>query len=173
MESLKITTAALKQIIEWSSSRYNEMKKQDVINDIIFRVEKGEDCKVEYRSGCYSERAHQTEGCKWTGGNYTLEICNGRALLTNSVSDVISVNIFCYELHRSTAQWIFFRPAKSIFHLCDKFGIPRGEFEVIDQDLSCFHVMYQGKVRFIDKRDCVITKYPTNHQHLHNKDHIR
>ena len=173
MEPLKITIAALKQIIAWSSSRYNELKKQDVINDIIFRVEKGEDCKIEYRSGCYSERAHQYGGSKWTGGNYTLEICKGRALLSNSVSDVISDNICCYELHRSTAQWIFYRPATLVFHLCERYGIPRGEFEVIDQDLSCFHVMFEGKVRFIDKQDCTITKYPADRQQMRSRDYIR
>ena len=173
MESLKITLSALKQIIEWSSSRYNEMKKKDVINDIIFRVEKGCDCKIEYRSGCYSEKAHQYGGSKWTGGNYTLEICKGRALLTNSVSDSIPETCFCYELHRSTTHWKFYQPALVILHLCEKYGVPQGEFEVIDQDISCFHVMFEGMVRFIEKRDCAITKIPIVRHQPRSNDYIR
>ena len=161
MEAIKANKAALNKLISWSSSRYNESKKSDVIADIIFRVEKGEDCTVEYRSGVYSEGAHTGRyKSKWTGGAYTLEIKNGLATIRNEVSDVVVPDKEILRLEKP-ARNTYFIPAKTIYHDVEKYGIPIGAFQVLDQDLHSFHVLFEGAVRHLPKSDCTAVERDT------------
>lgn len=154
--TIKANKTTLNNLIGWSSSRYNEMKKKQVIEDIIFRVEKGEDCMVEYRSGVYSEGAHQGKfKCMWTGGSYTLEIKNGSATLKNSVSDWIPENFKIVKFEKPSELKLF-KPAKRIKLLIEKHGVPIGIFEVIDQDVNSFHVKYCDSIRHLAKNECDI-----------------
>lgn len=150
---MKITKSALSKLIQWSTSRYNAQKKGYVIADIIFRVEKGEDCKVEYRSGCYSERAHQWGNVLWTGGEYTLEIKEGVATLFNYTSDVRPSQEIAVVLEKPEKNKYYIN-ATRIYHQIDKWGIPIGCFDVIDQNLATYSVIHDGVIRFIDKKDC-------------------
>lgn len=161
MESIKATKADLNKLISWSSSKYNERKKSDVIADIIFRVEKGEDCTVEYRAGVYSEGAHTGQyKSKWTGGAYTLEIKNGLATIRNEVSDVGVLHKEILQLEKPV-QNIYYIPAKIIYHGIEKYGVPTGTFQVFDQDLNSFHVFFEGDVRYLPKSDCTVMKCST------------
>jgi hypothetical protein len=156
MEAIKANKAALNKLISWSSSRYNESKKSDVIADIIFRVEKGEDCTVEYRAGVYSEGAHTGRyKSKWTGGAYTLEIKNGLATIRNEVSDVVVPNKEVLQLEKPVRN-TYFIPAKTINHDVEKYGVPVGVFQVLNQDLHSFHVLFEGVVRHLAKSDCTV-----------------
>lgn len=152
---MKTTKSALSQLIQWSSSRYNEQKKGDVIADIIFRVEKGEDCKVEYRSGCYSERAHQRGNVLWTGGSYSLEIKDGVAKLYNYTSDVRPTQELAVKLEKPKKNR-FFVTVKKIHHKIDKCGIPKGYFNVLDQNVANYSVAHNGVNRMIDKKHCEV-----------------
>jgi|GEM_PF-5629924 len=94
MEIIKCNKSVIGKMIAWSSSRYNEWKKADVVTDIIFRVEHGEDCSVEYSSGCYSAGAHgygrnkaAYKKIKWTGGTYQLVIKDSTAILRDIYSN--------------------------------------------------------------------------------------
>lgn len=76
MKKITATKKELNKIIRWSSSRYNELKKKDVVNQIIFAIEIGEDTKRTFGTGSYSERGHLG------GWDYILEIKQGIATLT-------------------------------------------------------------------------------------------
>jgi len=156
IDTIEANKTTLSKLIWWSSSRYNEMKKKQVLEDIIFRVEKGEDCIVEYRSGVYSEGAHHGKfKCMWTGGSYTLEIQNESAVLKNFVSDCIPENVKIVKLEKPSVFKLF-KPAKKIMHMVEKYGVPTGIFEVIDQDVKSYHVISNDSIRHLDKNDCKI-----------------
>lgn len=153
---VKANKSSLGKLIHWSSSRYNEKTKPEVIADIIFRVEKGEDCCVEYLSGVYSEGAHMGHfKSKWTGGDYTLEIKDGVATIKNGSSSVIPTTEEVFKLEKPKKN-TFYIPAKIIYHKIEKYGIPIGSFEVIDQDVFNFHIEYENSVRHISKLDCEV-----------------
>lgn len=154
--TIKANKKTLNSLIGWSSSKFNDMKKSQVIEDIIFRIEKGENCNVEYRSGVYSEGAHYGKfKCKWTGGSYTLEIKNGTAILLNSVYDWIPEKLEIVKFENPSDLKLF-KPAKRIKHLVEKYGVPIGIFEVIDQDVNSFHVKYCDSIRHLAKNECEI-----------------
>jgi len=157
------TKAFLNSLIAWSSSRYNEQKKAAVIADIIYRVEKGEDCKVEYRSGVYSEGAHTGRfKSLWTGGQYTLEIVNGMATLSNFVSDIKRNDETTIHLIKPVKNK-FYIPAETIRHNIEKYGVPIGVFDVVGQNLGSYFIEYEGVIRHLSKEDCtVIDKCTTN-----------
>jgi hypothetical protein len=75
-EKINLTKGNLKKIVQWSSSRYNEYKKAEVINIILNLIKKGEDFKGRFGTGSYAEGGHLR------GHGYTLEIKNGRNYLT-------------------------------------------------------------------------------------------
>lgn len=52
------TKTELNKLIEWSSSRYNNYKKADVINDIIKIIKNKEIVTKEYDTGSFSPRNH-------------------------------------------------------------------------------------------------------------------
>lgn len=141
MEILKCSKTSLGSLIHWSSSRFNERKKPEVVADIIYRVERGHDCMVEYRSGVYSEGAH-TGRCpsKWTGGKYTLLVENGRAFLSNAVSDIKRDSVETVEL---------LKPEKPIYFIPARMVIYKGEeYQVLDQTLFDFIVNKKTEVNF-------------------------
>lgn len=76
MKNIIATKKELNKVIRWSSSRYNELKKKDVVNQIIFLLEIGEETKRTFGTGSYSERGHLG------GWDYILEIKQGIATLT-------------------------------------------------------------------------------------------
>ncbi|KQY90929.1 hypothetical protein ASD24_24330 [Paenibacillus sp. Root52] len=75
MNNLVATRTNLNQIIKWSSSRYNSLKKREVVSQILFYIERGTDIVEIYETGTYTEK---TGGQGW---DYKLTISNGQALL--------------------------------------------------------------------------------------------
>jgi hypothetical protein len=61
------TKTELNKLIKWSSSRYNNYKKADVVNDILRVVDSGQDTEKEYTTGSYCEKG--TNGMR-SGSNY-------------------------------------------------------------------------------------------------------
>lgn len=61
------TKTELNKLIKWSSSRYNDYKKVDVINDILKIIDSGQDAEKEYTTGSYCEKG--TLGMR-SGSNY-------------------------------------------------------------------------------------------------------
>jgi len=149
MNRVKTNKSTLNKLIFWSSSRYNEWRKRDVIEDIIYRVERGDDCKVEYKSGVYSEGAHTGRyGCQWTGGNYILNISGSVA----SLSDNVAPDIILEKPSKNN----YYLPAYEIQHNIERYGVPVGLFQVIEQDRTCFHVLHEGILRYLPKKDCTV-----------------
>lgn len=166
---MECTKTELNKLISWSSSRYNDMKKADVIKDIIFRIEKGENCTAEYRSGCYSEAANNLKvDCKWTGGNYTLEIKDGINTLKNNVHDVRAVNPEEINIDKPVLNKYFTpahkikvtgNPVGTMYWYKYDFSVIGKEFDVIGQSIEAFLVKQQnGTESFIRKVDSVVTE---------------
>lgn len=53
-EKIKLTKTNLNKIVQWTSSRYNPMRKADVVTDIYKRAKAKEDCVKVYGAGRYS-----------------------------------------------------------------------------------------------------------------------
>lgn len=51
----KPTKEALKEILKWTSSRYNEYKKNEAINIILDAIENDEDIVEEFIAGTFTE----------------------------------------------------------------------------------------------------------------------
>jgi hypothetical protein len=165
---MECTNSELNKLISWSSSRYNDMKKADVIMDIVFRIEKGENCTVEYRSGCYSEAANNLKvDCKWTGGNYTLEIKDGINTLKNNVHDVRAVNPEEINIDKLVLNK-YFTPAQKIkvtgnpvgtrYWYINNADVIGKDFTVIGQNIDCFQIEYQGYHMYIRKADSLVVE---------------
>lgn len=75
MIQIKTTQNEINDIIQWSSSRYNRYKKKDVVNRIIFLMEKGEDVYERYQVGSYTSHG------SLNGWDYEFEIKNGSGTL--------------------------------------------------------------------------------------------
>jgi hypothetical protein len=75
MVKVNLTKTNLRRIIQWSSSRYNEYKKTEVIEEIIDKINKGKDTKKRYGTGSFAKSGHLA------GHGYTLQIKNGRNYL--------------------------------------------------------------------------------------------
>jgi len=71
----------LDKILKWSTSRFNEWKKSEVINNILEAINKGKDVKKTYGTGCYSSSG----SC--LGWKYVFEIKNGKSVLYREPSD--------------------------------------------------------------------------------------
>ena len=71
------TKTELNKLIKWSSSRYNDYKKVDVINDILKIIDSGQDAKKEYTTGSFCEKGtnKMTSGSNW-GISYILKTEN-------------------------------------------------------------------------------------------------
>ena len=159
MEKIKCTESALNKIITWSSSRYNAWKKSDVIKDIIFRVETGDDCVTEYSSGCYSERAHQGRfNCQWSGGEYTLEIKSGVACLYNyNFSDYRKPEKIDGISIEKPKKFKYYIPAKRIRYTPGKNSIIEpGEYDIKEQHRTFFVIEDERQTWHIDKKDCIV-----------------
>lgn len=99
IQEVKCNKSQLNKLITWSTSRFNEYRKSQVINTIIVNSTNLTDCCIEFRSGCYSERSHlYNTGCKFTSSNYTLFVEDGHAYLLNCVSDVRNDNLKIFEI---------------------------------------------------------------------------
>lgn len=73
---INLTKTNLRKIIQWSSSRYNDYKKHEVVEEILDKINKGRDFKKRYGTGSYAKGGHLA------GWGYTLEIKNGRNYIT-------------------------------------------------------------------------------------------
>ena len=60
---MKATKTELKRIIDWSSSRYCDTKKDEVVAGVL-KLLKAKSGAVSYTTGSYSERGH-LGGWKW------------------------------------------------------------------------------------------------------------
>lgn len=84
-KAIKANKKGIGSAIKWSSSKYNELKKSDVIMDILSRYKEGKDCRAEYSTGSYSPRGHLG------GWSYVFEIKSGRATLTEQMGNKVTV----------------------------------------------------------------------------------
>lgn len=90
IEKIKCNKSQLNKLIIWSSSKYNDYKKSEVIEKIINSFKEKKDYVKEFRSGCYSYSAHYSKSvkCNFTSSEFTLVITMGKAYIINSVSDI-------------------------------------------------------------------------------------
>lgn len=79
MKTIKANKTNLNKIIKWSSSRFNEYKKSEVIKKILTALADGVDTKIHFGTGAFTER-----NC-W-GWGYDFVIKNGQATLTHVVT---------------------------------------------------------------------------------------
>lgn len=79
MKTIKANKTNLNKIIKWSSSRFNEYKKNEVIDRILQAIKKGEDYEQRFGTGAFTER-----NC-W-GWAYIIKIQNGTATLRQDVT---------------------------------------------------------------------------------------
>lgn len=76
MIKINATKTNLNKILKWSSSRYNELKKDEVIERILNYIEEGNDVKDVYTTGSYTE----TGG--GAGTDYLFEIKKNKIFLS-------------------------------------------------------------------------------------------
>ena len=88
MENINANKTNLNKIIRWSTSRFCEWRKHEVIEDILDKIKIGRDVRYEYRTGSYAESSHLS------GWGYLLEIKNNKITLT----EVIGLKEKKYEL---------------------------------------------------------------------------
>lgn len=77
MKLIKANKTNLNKIIKWSSSRFNEYKKGEVIKEILTALTNGIDTEIHFGTGAFTER-----NC-W---GYALKIQNGTATLKHDVT---------------------------------------------------------------------------------------
>lgn len=58
MEKLPANKTNLNKVIKWSNSRFNELKKDEVIEDILERIKAGKNGEWHYGTGAFSESSH-------------------------------------------------------------------------------------------------------------------
>ena len=80
MQNIKANKTNLNKIIKWSSSRFNEYKKSEVIDRILQAIKKGEDYEQRFGTGAFTER--NCWGCA-----YILKIQNGTATLRQDATN--------------------------------------------------------------------------------------
>ena len=108
-KQVKPTKTFLNKLIQWSSSRYNEYWKADVVDYVKESIEQSNihtDLYCEYTSGCYSDGSHGHGKnkvaffkCKWTGGTYRLVIVRGLPYLilgSDKSSPIVMFDNFSY-----------------------------------------------------------------------------
>jgi len=76
MIKINATKTNLNKILKWSSSRFNELHKSEVIDRILKYIKKGNDVSDLYSTGCYSKSG------SGSGTDYKFEIINGRNYLS-------------------------------------------------------------------------------------------
>lgn len=170
---IKCNKSSLNKIIFMTSSRYNTAKKKDVIKDIIFHVEKGDDCLRSYESGVYTESGYRDGRKHAPNDKYTLEIKNGKAVLYNFTSDsypVYSDTNAAYLLEKPLKN-SYFIPVKKIYYnpefgkknvkLNSKgkkelFGVSEGDYDVYGQNTDYFFINHGGEERHVLKEDCTV-----------------
>lgn len=131
METLKATQKDLNSVIHWSSSRWNSKKKADVVKEIIFLVEVGEDVRVEYGTGSYSERGHLG------GWEYILDIKDGEATLTERKVKTTVYKIEMPKKNRFYTSAQKFKVIKKKYDWHDE--ILNKEFEVDKEDEDSYY----------------------------------
>ncbi len=70
----------MNKIIKWSSFRYNEYKKSEVIDLILKAIEKGKDTEKRFSTGSYSKTGH-LGGCGYI--LYVMKNINRRTGMTS------------------------------------------------------------------------------------------
>jgi len=55
---IKGNKTELNQIVKWSSSRWNELKKADVVKRLVDAIREGTNGEWEYGTGSFSESGH-------------------------------------------------------------------------------------------------------------------
>ncbi|MCR8994627.1 hypothetical protein [Brevibacillus laterosporus] len=141
---IKATKANLSKLINWSSSRYNEKKKSDVLNEILFAIEVGEDVELTYGTGSYSERGHLG------GWNYILKIDNEAITLTErkNVHTVYSLIKPMKNKLYTGAKKLRLKEARYDWHI----NIVGKEIEVVGETWRDFNLEYDGRIMQIDKK---------------------
>jgi len=173
---IKCNKSSLNKIILYTSSRYNACKKADVVSDIIYHVERGEDCFFTWESGIYTESGYHSGKEKIPNCKYTLEINKGNAVLYNFTPDTYHIypkTNFAYCLLKPQKN-IYFLPAKKVSYILASvetgrkglsintngiktlWGIPEGIYNVFDQNKDCFFTEYEGSKRHLEKEYCSI-----------------
>lgn len=132
MLKVKANKSSLNKIIKWSSSKWNSIRKKDVVKNIVFLVEKGEDTEVTFETGSYSERGHLG------GWDYLLRIKDGVATLTE-----IKPNRTVYLLEKQKSNKLY-TGAKRIEVIDGVYDWHRKiigkEFDVKNETLYYFHI---------------------------------
>lgn len=74
---IRLNKTNLRKVIQWSSSRYNELKKDQVIDRMLKILSSGEG-SAEFSTGSFSERGH-LGGWSYTvdGPTRTITRCGG------------------------------------------------------------------------------------------------
>ena len=112
-ETLICNKNNLSKIIKWSTSKYNEYSKREVVNEIAELFKRRDEIEHTmrlYTTGSYSEKGHQN-GKRYGGSNgwkYRFVIKNGAATLEDVYSGII---YFLKDRRKINSD---FRTAKSI-----------------------------------------------------------
>lgn len=75
----KANKTNINKIVKWSTSRHNEYRKSDVVDDMMYKIKKGKNTRTEYRTGAYSSSGHGS------GYGYTLVIRNKRVKIIEKI----------------------------------------------------------------------------------------
>lgn len=138
-----VNKSNLSNLINWSSSRYNEKKKSDVLNEMLFAIEVGKDVELTYGTGSYSERGHLG------GWDYVLKIEDGVITLTErrNVDIVHSLVKPVKNKLYTGAKKFRLKEVKYDWHN----NIVGKEIEVVDETWREFNLEYDGRVMRVDK----------------------
>lgn len=79
MKTINANKTNLNKIIKWSSSRFNEYKKGNVIKQILTALKDGADTEIHFVTGAYTEKNCWGWGCDFV-------IKDGQATLTHAVT---------------------------------------------------------------------------------------
>ncbi len=79
-EEVKANKTNLNKIIKWSTSRFNEYRKGDVIEIILNKIKEGKDYKQRFGTGSFAESG------SLAGWEYVFKIKNGEATLYDSIN---------------------------------------------------------------------------------------
>lgn len=129
--NIKATKSDLNKIINWSSSKFNELKKSEVVERIIFLIEKGEDTEVRFVTGSYTE--HGSLG----GWDYVLKVKDGIVSLTE-----IKTTLQIYNIEKPKKNKLY-TGANKIKVIQEKYEwhkkIIGKEFQVVDENESSYY----------------------------------
>jgi len=148
LDTIKCTYTALDKIIQWPFSRHNKITKKEVIEKIIFYIEKGEDGELELSTGAYSDATKNRHvGCFVK--TYILKILNGKVYLFCKYKPDQCVAI------KSPAKLKYYIPTKKIKLANQYEDIPAGDYYTYHQDIYNYYIHFNGLGRMISKTHCI------------------